>query len=236
MIAATIDHNRGPALDDELPPKGKRIVDRDRADQILLAARMISALYRTPKNRIMEKRKGGEDGRSLRRFLILYARGIGCPVWECAKIFDLNRKQIGQEEGEYLDMLATNPELEEDVDNMTSMLDFAAKVQCARFIRVSIAEIQAAAAVKKALQTIRAAAGTLEPPPKPKPKPKTESERIRDVANAKHMAEARARSERLLRRIIEEGAKPSATKEQRKDADKALRGLKELLASKPAKA
>lgn len=225
---ARIGHNNPPTDDDDLPPAGKRVVNRERAERVLVAARLISTLYRTPKNRILEKRKGGEDGRALRRFLIFFAVGEGCPVWECAKIFDLNRKQIGQEHGAYLDMLASNPELEEDVENMTSMLDYALRVKCDRFIRVSLSEIQAEAAVRKAIKTAREAADIVEQP-KPKPKPLTEIDRIQAAANAKRKAEALQQQIRIARAVIEKSKGPKATKEQRKDAERAEKELDAML-------
>jgi len=226
---ARIGHNNPPPDEDDLPPAGKRIVNRERAERVLIAARLISTLYRTPKNRILEKRKGGEDGRALRRFLIFFAVGEGCPVWECAKIFDLNRKQIGQEHGAYLDMLASNPDLEEDVENMTSMLDYALRVKCDRFIRVSLSEIQAEAAVRKAIKTAREAVDVIAKP-EPKPKPVlTEVERIQAAANAKRKAEALQQQIKIAKAVIEKSKGPKATKEQRKDAERAEKALNAML-------
>lgn len=229
-----IGHN-SRAFDEELPPKGERIVSRERAEAMLTAARLVSTLYRTPKNRILEKRKGGEDGRALRRYLIFYARGIGCPVWECAKIFDLNRKQIGQEEDSYLTMLSQNQELEEDADNMTAMLDAALRVQTGRFITVSISEIQAEVAAKKAIKTAKEAADLLEasaPKPKPTKAPKlTESERLVAEGQAKRRRDALKTQVEIARAIIKKAAGPNATKEQRKDAAKAERELEAMLAN-----
>lgn len=229
---ATIGHNNPPPDDDEvLPPKGERVVDYERARQVEIAARQIKALFAVPLNRIMEKRKGGEDGRALRRFLIFYARGLGSPVWECALIFGLNRKQIGQEEASYLDMLARNGELEEDVENMTGMCDSAIRVQRGRFIRVSLSEIQADAAAKKAVKEAKAAADRLEagaPKKKAAKRAQSEAERVQAEANAKHLAEARAQAARIFNRTIEVGSAPNATKAQKQDADKAKKALAEL--------
>lgn len=231
-MSPAIGHNSSRFDDDELPPKGQRIVNRERAEQVLVAARLVSTLYRTPKNRIMEKRKGGEDGRALRRYLIFFARGIGCPVWECAKIFDLNRKQIGQEEDSYLTMLSQNTELEEDADNMTAMLDAALRVQTGRFITVSIAEIQAEAAAKKAIKTAKEAADLLEanaPAPKPKKVKLTESERLIAEGQAKRRREKLMTDVAIARAIIAKGKGPGSTKEQRKDAERAERELQRML-------
>lgn len=220
--------------EEKLPPKAQRIVSIDRARQVEIAARQVSALFRTPKNRILEKRKGGEEGRALRRFLILYARGIGSPVWECAMLFGLNRKQIGQEEASYLDMLARNPELEADADNLISMCDYAARVEVGRFIRVSLSEIQADAAHRKALKTVQDARERLEAPPSARPvKPsprlrQSEADRIVAEGQAKRKREALAQAERIFRATIAAGDLPGATESARKDAAKARKALAEL--------
>ncbi|GIK48015.1 MAG: hypothetical protein BroJett013_07120 [Alphaproteobacteria bacterium] len=240
---AVAGHNNPPD-EEEIPPKGKRVVDEERARQVLIAARQIKALFHVPLNRILEKRKGGEDGRALRRFLIYYARGLGSPVWECAEIFDLDRKQIGQEEDAYLSMLARNAELEEDVENMTALCDSALRVDCGRFIRTSLTEIQADAAAKKAIKEAREAAKRLAPKPAPKPKKKalSEAERIQREANLRHQAEALAGAIRRSKAIIKKAEGDKATKEQRKDAERARKDLTqaehelELLAAKIGKA
>lgn len=228
---AVLGGNFPPDEDDA--PRGPRVVNLDRARDIEFAARQIKQLFNVPLNRIMEKRKGGEEGRALRRFLIFYARGRGSPVWECAKIFDLNRKQIGQEEDAYLSMLARNPELETDADNMIDMLDAALRVDRARFIRVSLSEIQADAAAKKAIKAAQEAADLLEanaPKPKPKKVKLTESDRLLANGQAKRRREALEGQIRIARAVIEKAKGPKATKEQRKDAEKAERELDAMLA------
>lgn len=132
------------SLDGEkLPPKALRILNPEHMRQIEVSGRIMSALFRVARKAIMEKRKGGEEGRALRRFLIHYARSLGCPVWECAIIFDLNRKQIGQEEGAYIEMLADYSGLDKHADYMTTMLDFALKVNVVKFLAASIEHINA---------------------------------------------------------------------------------------------
>jgi hypothetical protein len=229
-----IGGNGGPPLDDDvLPPKSERIVNRERAEQLLLCAKLISTLFKTPKYLIMEKRKGGEEGRALRRFLIFYARGLGSPVWESAKIFDLDRKQIGQEEASYLDMLASNPDLEEDVESMIDMLDSALKVNRGRFIRISLTEIQADAASRRAIKEARKAADLLEaaePPPKPVKKKLTEAERLVAEGQQKRRAAALGTEIEIARSVIDKAKGPNATKEQKKDAVRETEKLKRLLA------
>lgn len=227
-----IGHNNPPPDEDYVPSKAERRIDYERARQVEIAAKQIKALFHVPLNRIMEKRKGGEDGRALRRFLIFYARGLGSPVWECAEIFDLNRKQIGQEEGEYLDMLARNPELEEDVENMTGMCDSAIKVQVGRFIRISLTEIQAASAARKAIKTAKEAANMLErraPAQKPKRAP-TEAERIQAAANAKHRADWLRSQIKIAEAVIIRGGSDGATKAERADAKREIVRLDALTA------
>lgn len=219
--------------EDPLPPKAQRIVSIDRARNVLTAARLVSTLYRVPRNRILEKRKGGDEGRSLRRFLIYYARGLGSPVWECAEIFDLNRKQIGQEEASYLDMLSRNTDLEEDVENMTTMCDAAIRTNTGRFIHVSLSELQAEVARKRAVKIAKEAADMLErmtPVPlsaRPR-RVQTEVERLQAGLIAKRRAKAQEQAERICQAIIARGEAPNATKDERKEAARAMIGLAEI--------
>lgn len=222
MIAGPGHNSRAFGEDEYVPPKAERVVSYDRARQVEIAAKQIKALFSVPLNRIMEKRKGGEDGRALRRFLIYFARGLGSPVWECAEIFDLNRKQIGQEEAEYLDMLARNTELEEDVENMTEMCDRAIRVQTGRFIRISLSEIQATTAARKAVKVAREAADMLEQnAPAPKRKP-SEAERIQAEANARRRAEWLTSQIKIANAVIIRGGQPNATKQERADAKREI--------------
>lgn len=173
--------------DGAAPAKAERVVSVERAAQVLVAARQIATLFRTPRCRIMAKRKGGEDGRALRRFLIFYARGLGAPVWECAEIFDLNRKQIGQEEEAYLAMLSRCAELEEDADQIAAMCDAAIRVRTGQFLAVSLGAIQADAASRKAIKLVREASERLAPK-----RAHELEERLREIASEAEVADIMA--------------------------------------------
>lgn len=228
---ARIGGNFPPPEEEKLPPPSQRIVSKERARNLLIAARIVSALFRVPKKNILEKRKGGEDGRAIRRFLILYARGIGSPVWECAEIFDLNRKQIGQEEASYLDMLASNPAIEDAADNMTTMLDFALRVDTGAFLTASITEIEADNAARRAIKTARVASKRLEPvtPPPVKKRPLSEAERLVEANQAKRRQSALDQRIAISMAVIRKGAEPGASKEQRADAEREAKALDALV-------
>lgn len=220
--------------DEERPPKALRIVDRDRLAKIAVAVTMSAKRCAIAKKYVMEKRKGGEDGRLLRGFNIYYAGGIGSPAWEREIVFDLNRKQIGQEEQAFMEMCVRNPVFEQMAERLTAMCDAAIGFDPKEFIRHGLMERAADAARRKAVKTVREAADLLaRPTPKPVKRPKlSEAERVQAAANARHRAEKLAEGERILRRIVEVGEAPSATKEQRSDARKARLALEEIGASK----
>lgn len=162
---AIIGSNGGPALDDEpekLPPKSQRIVDKERWHKVLIGGTLLSARFKVARKRILANRTGGDDGRALRRFLIVYARSLGSPVWECAETFDLNRKQISEEVTAYLQMLADNPALAMTADNLTSGLDYLIDVDTEAFLKTSIFEIEEDAAAKRRAKADRKAGVKLD--------------------------------------------------------------------------
>lgn len=224
-----------PPPDDDLPPKGQRVLSPERFEQFRIAVPIAAKRCELAKKSVLEKRKGGEEGRFLRGFLITYMRGLGSPVWECAILFDLDRKQIGQEEQAFLDWCVRNPELEEEADHLTAMCDAALRFNRDRFMRLGLMERAADAAARKAAKTIKEAADRLATPAKPKKKPQTEAERIQAEANARHKAEALARSEKILDAVIAKGEAPGASKEQRKDAERAREAKAEIAASRKGK-
>lgn len=231
---ARIGGNFPPPDDEKLPPKAERIVSRERARQVEIAARLLKALYAIPLKRIMTKRDGGDDGRAMRQFLLAYARGIGSPVWECALIFDLNRKQIGQEEAAFIRFMADHPALEEDADNMISMLDYGLKVRTGRYLKCALSAMQAEHAAKQAVKDVRAAADALEraaPAPARKPAPSeidrllAANQRARRLAGieqqiAIHMA------------VIRAAAIKGAGKDALADAKRAVKALDALVAER----
>ena len=208
--------------------------------KLLLATHLLAALFRVASWRVTGKRKTGQEGRALRRYLIFYARSIGSPVWECAEIFCLNRKQIGIEESAYLEILADNDGLAKNADHITDMLDAALRINRAQFLTTSLAAIQADAAAKKALRTIRAAADTLAVPSTPASVSWIEAERAAKRADldayvrdrlAQQQADKYARAVAILEAVIARGEIKGANREARDDAGRARRALVEIKAS-----
>lgn len=222
---AVIGGNFPPIEEEKLPPKHLRVLDYARAAKIEKAAKLLSALSRVAKKHILEKRTGGEEGRAVRRFLIVYARGIGSPVWECAEIFDLNRKQIGQEEADYLKMLADNPELEEDADWLTTMLDAGLRVNIPRFMAASIAEIEADNAERRAIKASRRAACKVDVFPPKRYEPQTEVEKLL-AGNERKRRISKLKSDiAICVSVIEKAGDKGATKTQKQDAKAAASDL-----------
>ncbi|MGE0533161.1 MAG: hypothetical protein AB7P35_17770 [Hyphomonadaceae bacterium] len=239
MIAG-IGHNGGPALDEDLPPKELRVIDRAIAEKVEIAATMAAKRCAIAKKAIQHKRQGGEEGRFLRGFCIYYTRSIGAPAWMTALIWDLNRKQIGEEEARFLAMLARNETLEQEVQTLSDMCDAAIRFQPKVFIREGLAERMADAAAKKAIKAAKEAADLLEQsaPPKPKRiKPKTFSPEVEEIAAglaAARRAKERETATKILNAIIARGEAAKATKDEQKEAARARKALAELAASNPA--
>jgi len=230
-----------PDCDDDLPPKGQRIVCPKRRAALLIVATLAAKRCELARKDVLQKRKGGEEGRFLRGFLITYMRGLNSPVWECAILFDLNRKQIGQEEQAFLDICVRNIDIEEEVEHLTDMCDAALRFDRERFMHHGLTERAADAAARKAIKTAKEAADLIEantPKPKPKKKAVSEAERIQAEANARRKDEALQQQISIARAVIAKAKGPKATKEQRKDAERAERELDALEAKlkKPAKA
>lgn len=220
------------SVDERLPHKAERFLDRELAKKVLVAITVASKLCAIARKYVLEKRKGGEEGRFLRGWGIWYTRGLGAPVWQSSLIWDLDRKQIGQEEAAFIDMLARNQELAEEAETLMRVCDEAIKFDPKTFIREGLSERMADAACKKAVKTVRDAADALaKPTPKPRAPAKVfspEVEAIQIDIIAKRRASERAQAEKILNRIIEVGAQPNATKEQKKDAERARIALTEL--------
>jgi len=193
-MRATIGHNGGPPLDDErAPPKHLRIITPEDAQVFRLVVKMAATRAELAKWRVLEKRKGGYQGRTLRCFCIGYMRGIAFPVWKLEIMWQLNRKQIGQEEDAYLKARAANDVVDSNAERFEAMLDAALAIELEEFMSEATAEIEAIIASRRAIKAARSATKKLQaanpPPPKPKHIP-TEAEKLRDAANAKHKIEA----------------------------------------------
>lgn len=225
---AGIGDNSGLVVE-RLPPKSERVIDRDLAERVLIAVTMASKRCKIAKKLVLEKRKGGEEGRFLRGWCIWYTRGLGAPVWQTALIWNLDRKQIGQEEQTFIDMLARNEELAEEADNLTDMCDAAIRFDPVRFMRIGLSERLADQAARKAVKTVRDAADALERPAKPKkPVFKSEADRIVWEGQERRRKQGLNARVRQLMAVIREGAKEDSTKEQKKDAVKAAAELNQI--------
>lgn len=233
---AGIGHNGGPALDDDerLPPKSERVLDKALAAKVLIAVTMAAKRCQIARKAVTEKRKGGEEGRFLRGWSIWYTRGLGAPVWQAALIWGLDRKQIGQEEAAFIEWLARNEELAEEAETLTRMCDEAIRFNPVAFMREGLSERLADAAAKKAAKTLKEAADLLEAPLKPKAQPLSEVDRIVAKGQEKRRREQRDKEIKLHLAVIRVGTEPGATKEQRKDAERAAKALNLVGAKKPA--
>lgn len=245
---AGIGHNGGPALDDDerLPPKSERVLDKALAAKVLIAVTMAAKRCAIARKAVTEKRKGGEEGRFLRGFSIWYTRSLGAPVWQAALIWDLDRKQIGQEEAAFIEWLSRNEELAEEAEHLTDMCDAALRFDHIRFMREGLSERIADAAAKKALKTLKEASDLLEAPVKATARPRgreltaaekrrrAEAERLAQEAQERRRREARNAEIALHMAVIRKGAEEGATKAQKRDAVKAARALNLVAGKKPA--
>ncbi len=215
---ATIGHNGGPPLDDDkLPPKHLRNLDIERLRKVEKAAKLLSALFKVAKKHILEKRTGGDAGRAIRRFLIYYMRSLGYPVWECALILELNRKQIGQEEGAYINMLADFPELDKEAERIVTMLDAGLDVDIEAFLSISIQEIDRDNQQRRDDKEHRRVERAKPKPPPPVKKPPSQAEIIQAQSNARHRLAVLEAEVSIHLSVIREAAKPGATKDQKRD-------------------
>lgn len=225
---------------EKLPPKALRVISLERAQQIEIAARLLKALFSVPIKHILGKRvsdERGDEGRALRRFLIMYARGLGSPVWECAMIFGLDRKQIGAEEAAFIRFTADNEEIEADVDNMVEMIDFALRVKTGRYIHGALASIAAEARVKKAMKEARRAVDALAAPLAAPPKSKPSTSEVEKLAAAGQVARRRLWLDQqiaIATAVIRAASVRGAGKDAIKDAKHAVQRLDALVAERKA--
>lgn len=223
-----IGHNGGPPIE-RLPPKSVRVIDRDLAERILIAVTMAAKRCKIAKKLVLEKRKGGEEGRFLRGWCIWYTCGLGAPKWQTALIWNLDRKQIGQEEQDFIAMLARNEELAEEADNLTDMCDAAIRFDPVRFMRIGLSERLADQAARKAVKTVRDAADALERPARPKkPVFKSEADRLVWEGQERRRKEGIKQEKAILMAVIRTGTKEGATKDERKEAAKAAIRLNQI--------
>jgi len=227
---ATIGHNGGPPLDDErAPPKHLRIVTKEDAHVFRIIVRMAATRAELAKWRVLEKRKGGDQGRTLRCLCIGYMRGIGFPVWKLEKMWELNRKQIGLEESDFIEARSVNGLVDSNAERFEEMLDAALAIELEEFMSEATAEIEAIIACRRATKSSRSdakklAASLPPPPPKPKHVP-TEAERLRDIANAKHKIARLEGESKVNMRVIAAAIEPGAGKDAKANAIKAQKEI-----------
>ena len=226
---ARIGHNGCPTDEDEkAPPKHLRIVSPEDAFAFKVIVRVLATRFELAKWRVTEKRKGGDDGRTVRCLAIGYMRGVGFPVWKLELMWDLNRKQIGQEEEAYLRMRSENQVCDDHASHMEDMLDGALAMDVDKFMSEATAEIvsiiETRRRTKKERSEKKAVAKANPPPPKPKPV-QTIAERLRDAANAKHRIETLETAIRVNHRVIVAAEQPGAGKEAKRDALKAAKEI-----------
>lgn len=230
---ARIGGNGGPPLNEEkAPPKHLRNVTDEDAYVFRVVVKTLATRFNLAKWRVVEKRKGGDAGRTIRCLAIGYMRGLNFPVWKLEMMWDLNRKQVGNEEEAYLRMRADNALCDEQASHMEDMLDGALALDIKKFMSEATAEIvsiiETRRRAKKERTEQKAEAKANPPPPKPKHIP-TPAEKLRDGANAKHRL-TKLKSEIAIHVSVIKAAGPGATKEQKVNARQAQAELERAYA------
>jgi len=248
MIAATIGSNSRAFGMQPDPPKAERILDKARVRQIQLFLTILSKLSDMPKKTILARRKSGKEGRSLRRLGIHFAHYVGSPQWEQRYIFQLNRKQLGQEEVAIAKKLEADPVAEWAVGQLFKAMSVLASIDVADLLSLTAnSRPQTARSVDEEI----AAEIPVEPeaPAKPKLKPawnpakdpKPEALRRASEADAivarnqlQRQLESTQSAIRIAKAVIQTGGAQGAGKEARDDAKRATRELDAALKKEKA--
>lgn len=248
MIAATIGSNSSLFGMQPDPPKAERILDKARVRQIQLFLTIVSKLADMPKKTILARRKSGAKGRSLRRLAIHFAHLIGSPQWEQRYIFQLDRKQLGQEEVAIAKKLEADPGAAWAVGRMFDAMAILVSVNVADLLSLTTnSRPQTARSVDEEI----AAEIPVEPeaPAKPKLKPawnpakdpKPEALRRQQEAaelaargQLKRKLEATLSAIRIAKAVIQTGGAEGAGKEAKDDARREARNLETLLKKEKA--
>jgi len=243
MIAATIGSNSRAFGMQPDPPKAERILDKARMRQIQLFLTILSKLADMPKKTILARRKSGAKGRSLRRLGIHFAHYIGSPQWEQRYIFELDRKQLGQEEVAIAKKLEADPVAAWAVGRLFDAMSLLVSINVADLLALTTnSRPQTARSVDEEI----AAEIPVEPdaPAKPKLKPawnpardaKPEALRRSEEAaqlvakgQLKRQLEATQSAIRIAKAVIQTGGAEGAGKEARDDAKRATRELDALM-------
>lgn len=225
------------------PPKAERILDKARVRQIQLFLTIVSKLADMPKKTILARRKSGAKGRSLRRLAIHFAHLIGSPQWEQRYIFQIDRKQLGQEEVAIAKKLEADPVAAWAVGRMFDAMSLLTSINVADLLSLTTnSRPQTARSVDEEI----AAEIPVEPeaPAKPKLKPawnpatdqrpealrrSQEAARIVATNQLKRDLAATQSEIRIAKAVIQTGAAEGAGKEARTDAKRAAKDLEALM-------
>lgn len=230
------------------PPKAERILDKARVRQIQLFLTIVSKLSDMPKKTILARRKSGAKGRSLRRLAIHFAHFVGSPQWEQRYIFQIDRKQLGQEEVAIAKKLEADPVAEWAVGRLFDAMSLLVSINVTDLLHLTTnSRPQTARSVDEEI----AAEIPVEPdaPAKPKTKPawnpatdprpealrrSEEAKRIVATNQLKRDLAATESAIRIAKAVIQTGAATSAGKEARDDARRATRELDAALKKEKA--
>lgn len=240
------DEGEPQTVDTALPPKSQRLITVEEANAVLTCAKMLSARLKVAKKEILEKRKGGDIGRGIRRSLIYYLHGRGYHVWKIAAIVEINRKQIGEELVRFMAELVQYPALAKRHEQLERMLDAALEVEAQEFLDWLQAAIDDEKAEREE-QKRQALEPKRDPRPTPKPKPRAVSA---EVINLQAEVAARRRIAYLDQQIaihlsvMRKALEPSASRDTQKNAKDAAKAMEPLILErkklraqlKPAKA
>lgn len=248
MIAATIGSNSRAFGMQPDPPKAERILDKARVRQIQLFLTIVSKLADMPKKTILARRKSGAKGRSLRRLAIHFAHFVGSPQWEQRYIFQLDRKQLGQEEVAIAKKLEADPVAEWAVGRLFDAMSLLVSINVTDLLSLTTnSRPQTARSVDEEI----AAEIPVEPeaPAKPKLKPawnpatdarpdalrrQQEAAELAARGQLKRKLDAVLSAIRIAKAVIQTGGADGAGKEARDDAKRATRELDALLKKEKA--
>jgi hypothetical protein len=213
--------------DERAPPKHLRIVTQEDAFVFRVVVRLLATLFELARWRVTEKRKGGDEGRAVRCIAIGYMRGVNFPVWKLEMMWELNRKQVGQEEEAYLRMRSDNAFLDEQLEHIETMLDRALMVKAKELLSESTAEIVSIIETRRRAKKDRSEAKKLaaeekaKKPPPPPVAPPSRADLILSQANAKHQMSRLRKEVKIHLAVIHAGTIAGATKDQKRDAKQA---------------
>lgn len=224
-----------PPEDERAPPKSQRIVTPEDAQVFRLIVRMLAARCEVAKWRVTEKRKGGEYGRTVRCIAIGYMRGVGFPVWKLEMMWDLNRKQVGQEELAFLTMRGVNEVVDRNVERIETMLDAALQIELEPLMTEAALEIEEVILTRHAAKQERTEAkkAKASAPPPPKTKKKlTEAERLVQRNEARRQLAVIQRDIDIAMSVIRKAAEDGSSRDDKRNAAAEAKKLNALVKSR----